>query len=52
VSIPTVITYDLGDRLLREKLQVCLAGFGAGLTWCAMLVSLGKLDFNLITEYK
>ncbi|MGH7991188.1 MAG: 3-oxoacyl-ACP synthase III family protein [Limisphaerales bacterium] len=52
VSIPTVMTFNLRERLLREKLRVCLAGFGAGLTWAAMLLNIGKFDFNSIIEYK
>jgi 3-oxoacyl-[acyl-carrier-protein] synthase-3 len=51
-TIPTAITFNLRERLLREKLRVCLAGFGAGLTWSAMLISLGNVDFNTIIEYK
>ncbi len=51
-TIPTVMSFNLGERLLREKLHVCLAGFGAGLTWAAMLLNLGKFDFNTIIEYK
>jgi 3-oxoacyl-[acyl-carrier-protein] synthase III len=52
VSIPTVMTFNLRERLLRERLRVCLAGFGAGLTWAAMLLNIGKFDFNSIIEYK
>jgi 3-oxoacyl-[acyl-carrier-protein] synthase-3 len=51
-SIPTAIAFNLRERLLHEKLRVCLAGFGAGLTWSAMLLNLGKVDFNTIIEYK
>lgn len=51
-TIPTAIGYNLRERLLREKFQVCLAGFGAGLTWSAMLISLGNVNFNSIIEYK
>jgi 3-oxoacyl-[acyl-carrier-protein] synthase III len=51
-TIPTAITYNLRERLLRENLQVCLSGFGAGLTWSAMLISLGNVSFNTIIEYK
>jgi len=32
--------------------RVCLAGFGAGLTWGAMLLNLGPLSFNAIIEHK
>jgi 3-oxoacyl-[acyl-carrier-protein] synthase-3 len=52
VTIPTVIAFNLQDRLLHEELRVCLAGFGVGLSWAAMLLNLGKLDFNTIKEYK
>jgi 3-oxoacyl-[acyl-carrier-protein] synthase-3 len=52
VTIPTVMTFNLGERLLQEKLCVCLAGFGAGLTWAGMLLTIGKFDFNGIIEYK
>jgi 3-oxoacyl-[acyl-carrier-protein] synthase III len=51
-TIPTVMAFNLGERLLREKLRVCLAGFGAGLTWAGMLLNIGKFDFNTIIEYK
>lgn len=51
-TIPTAITFNLRERLLREKLRVCLAGFGAGLTWSAMLLSLGNVAYNTIIEYK
>jgi len=52
VTIPTVMAYNLRERLLREQLQVCLAGFGGGLAWSAMLLKVGKLAFNKIIEYK
>ena len=52
VTIPTVMAFDLGERLQHEQLQVCLAGFGGGLAWSAMLMKLGKLAFNQIIEYK
>ena len=31
VTIPTVMAYNLRERLLQEQLQVCLVGFGGGL---------------------
>ncbi|HUA67537.1 MAG TPA: ketoacyl-ACP synthase III [Candidatus Saccharimonadales bacterium] len=51
-TIPMVMAYNLRERLLREQFQVCLAGFGGGLTWSAMLLRLGGLAFNKIIEYK
>lgn len=52
VTIPLTIAFNLGERLLRETLQVCLAGFGVGLTWSSMLLRIGRLGFNAITEYR
>jgi 3-oxoacyl-[acyl-carrier-protein] synthase-3 len=51
VSIPTAITFNLGSQLLNEKLELCLAGFGVGLTWGAIKLTLGPLDFCEIIEY-
>lgn len=48
VSIPTVISYNLGKRLLNEKFLMCLAGFGVGLTWTSLLMEIGELKFNNI----
>jgi 3-oxoacyl-[acyl-carrier-protein] synthase-3 len=45
VTIPVAITHNLGNRLLDETFSVCLAGFGVGLTWSSMLMTLGRLDF-------
>ena len=44
-TIPTAIAFNLRERLTRETLHVCLAGFGVGLTWSSMLLDLGPLDF-------
>jgi 3-oxoacyl-[acyl-carrier-protein] synthase-3 len=52
VTIPTVMAFNLRERLLRERLLVCLSGYGGGLTWAAMLLKLGKLSYNNIIEYK
>ena len=52
VTIPTVMAYNLRERLQQEQLQVCLAAYGGGLAWSAMLLKLGKLAFNKIIEYK
>ncbi|MBI3860704.1 MAG: ketoacyl-ACP synthase III [Planctomycetia bacterium] len=45
VTVPTAIAFNLGERLVRESRNVCLAGFGVGLTWSSMLLQLGPLDF-------
>lgn len=52
VTIPMAAVYNLGERLLAERLRVCLSGFGVGLTWGAMLMGLGPLDFCEMIEYQ
>lgn len=51
VSIPTNISYNLGKELVNNCYKTCLAGFGVGLTWGAMVLDLGNLDFNEIIEF-
>jgi 3-oxoacyl-[acyl-carrier-protein] synthase-3 len=51
VSIPMVAAFNLGARLTKEQFRVCLAGFGVGLTWGAMLMRLGGLSFCEIIDY-
>jgi 3-oxoacyl-[acyl-carrier-protein] synthase III len=51
VTVPTNIAFNLGKRLLDSTFQVCLAGFGAGLTWSSMLMRLGKLDFCEMMDF-
>jgi 3-oxoacyl-[acyl-carrier-protein] synthase III len=52
VTIPMATVTNLGERLLAEKLHVCLSGFGVGLTWGAMLMDLGPLDFCDMIEFE
>ena len=51
VSIPNVITYNLGDRVLHESLNICFAGYGTGLTWASLLMKVGNLKFCEIIEF-
>ena len=51
MTVPTNICYNLGEKLLDNEYKVCLAGFGVGLTWGAMVMKLGNLDFCEITEF-
>ena len=51
VSIPTVISYNLGERLINESLMICLAGFGVGLTWASLLMKIGRVKYNKIINY-
>jgi len=52
VTIPATIVYNLRERLLKEKFKVCLAGFGVGLSWGAMMLELGDVGFNDLIEYE
>jgi 3-oxoacyl-[acyl-carrier-protein] synthase-3 len=51
VTIPMAIVANLGERLAAECFTVCLAGFGVGLTWGSMLLSLGPLSFCESQDY-
>jgi len=50
-TIPTAIAFNLADVFKKESRLVCLAGFGGGLTWAAMLMRLGKLAFCELIDY-
>ena len=50
-SIPTVISYNLSDKLYNNSLLCCLAGFGVGLTWASQVLNIGPLSFNHIVEF-
>ena len=51
VTIPMAITSNLSAQMLAENSTVCLAGFGVGLTWGSMLLSLGGLEFCESIDY-
>lgn len=51
VSIPTAITYNLGDTVLKNTFLVAMAGFGTGLNWGSLIIHLGNLDFCKIIDY-
>jgi 3-oxoacyl-[acyl-carrier-protein] synthase III len=51
VTIPTAITFNLGEKLTKNKYNLCLAGFGVGLTWGAMLINTGNLKFCEMIDY-
>lgn len=52
VTIPLATAFNLRERLTGETLKVCLAGFGVGLTWGAMLMELGPLQFCDMIDFK
>lgn len=51
VTIPIAIAHNLRERILRERIRACLAGFGVGLTWASMLLELGPLEFCDLVEF-
>jgi 3-oxoacyl-[acyl-carrier-protein] synthase-3 len=52
VTIPTAIVSNLGSSLTSNEFNVCLAGFGVGLTWSSMVMKMGYFDFCEEIEYK
>ena len=51
VTVPTCISYNLGDTIVNGTQKVCMAGFGVGLTWASLYMELGNLKFNQIIEF-
>ena len=51
VTIPTNLVFNLGSQLENQTFRICLAGFGVGLTWGAMIIDIGKLDFCRMSEF-
>jgi 3-oxoacyl-[acyl-carrier-protein] synthase III len=50
-TIPTAIAINIAEKVTNGHIQVCLAGFGGGLTWSAMLMRLGGWKFCEIIDY-
>ena len=50
-TIPTNISFNLSDKLTKDKMKVCMSGFGVGLTWGAIIQDLENLNFNKIIRY-
>ena len=51
VTVPTCISYNLGEQLCKSEMQLCMAGFGVGLTWSSIMMKVGNLRFNKIIEF-
>jgi len=51
VTIPLNLTYNLGNKLINNSYDICLAGFGVGLAWSSMLLKIGGLSFCKMIEY-
>lgn len=43
--IPVCATYNIPELLKTEVRKYCLSAFGSGLTWGAMILDMGRLDF-------
>ncbi|MDV7140123.1 ketoacyl-ACP synthase III [Maribacter sp. TH_r10] len=52
VTVPALISFNLGDKLKNESFLICMAGFGNGLSWSSLLMDIGNLNFCKIIEYK
>ena len=52
VSIPVAITFNLSEEFLNQTLNICIAGFGTGLSWSSMLIKFDKLDFCKLIDFK
>ena len=50
VTVPTCISFNLGGQLRSNEMQLCMAGFGVGLTWSSIMMKVGHLRFNDIIE--
>lgn len=52
VTVPLNIAFNIGERLEKEEFKMCLAGFGIGLVWGAIIMDMGPLDFCNLIEYQ
>jgi 3-oxoacyl-[acyl-carrier-protein] synthase III len=50
-TVPMVMILNAAERLQRGSCEVCLSGYGGGLTWAAMLLRLGHLAFCEMTDF-
>ena len=51
VTIPLVVALNYRQSIVHQSLKVCFAGFGVGLTWSAMCIDLGPLDFCEMIDF-
>ncbi len=49
-TVPMVITENASQEMLESRRLVCLSGFGSGLTWAALVMEMGELDFCQMIE--
>jgi 3-oxoacyl-[acyl-carrier-protein] synthase-3 len=51
VTIPLAITFNIGNEIENKHYKLCLSGFGVGLTWSAMVLDIGPLEFCKQIDY-
>lgn len=49
-SIPINIIHNMSDMVTNREYKCCLSAFGSGLTWGAIVMQLGKMDFCEMIE--
>lgn len=49
-TVPMVITENASQEMMESRQLVCLSGFGSGLTWTALVMEMGELDFCEMIE--
>ena len=50
-TVPTCISYNVGEQLCDQTMLLCMAGFGVGLTWSSIMMKVGNMSFNKIIEF-
>jgi len=48
--IPVTICHNIKDLFLKEKLRICMSGFGVGLSWGGLIMDVGPLEFCDLIE--
>jgi 3-oxoacyl-[acyl-carrier-protein] synthase-3 len=51
VTVPIAITHNFCNELTKKSYTVCIAGFGAGLSWSSLIMPLGNLNFCSSVNY-
>ena len=46
------LTHNLSQELVNGKQLICMAGFGAGLSWSSLIMEMGNLTFCETIDYK
>lgn len=49
-SIPINIIHNMSDEMIKGEYRCCLLGFGSGLSWGALIMRLGNMDFCEMIE--